>query len=54
MCNKIFELGFYQTAHPPPNLAKIHIFCIYCVEKAEIPLHVEKFEISPDLSCIEI
>ena len=29
-------------------------FCIYCVEKAEIPLHVEKFQISPHLSCIEI
>ena len=27
---------------------------IYCVEKAEIPLHVEKFQISPHLSCIEI
>ena len=29
-------------------------FCIYGVEKAEIPLHVEKFQISPHLSCIEI
>ena len=29
-------------------------FCIYCEEKAEIPLHVEKFQISPHLSCIEI
>ena len=33
---------------------KFTFFCIYCVEKAEIPLHVEKFEISPHLSCIEI
>ena len=42
------------------NFTFLHIqrnftfFCIYCVEKAEIPLHVEKFQISPHLSCIEI
>ena len=32
---------------------KFTFFCLYCVEKAEIPLHVEKFEISPHLPCIE-
>ena len=32
---------------------KFTFFCLYCVEKAEIPLHVEKFEVFPRLSCIE-
>ena len=33
------------------NFTFLHICC---VEKSEIPLHVEKFQISPHLSCIEI
>ena len=33
------------------NFTFLHICC---VEKSEIPLHVEKFQIFPHLSCIEI